>query len=219
MKTILIGTTNPSKLASMRNKPETASLQCVSPMELQLSLEPAEDARTAEGNALQKAIAWHQASDLPVFTEDSGLVLLDLPPDHPDQPGVAVRRVNGYAMTDDEMLQWYRDLAQRHGGQLRAVWQDAYCLLADETHYATHADSIENLAAFSFILTDHPCDARKPGWPLDSLTTYPGAKRYKAEMTREELQRVYEKQSAGNSAALMRELQEWMKIAAHQLHL
>lgn len=219
MKTILIGTTNPSKLALMRSKLEAASLQCVSPLELHLSLEPTEDAQTAEGNALRKALAWHQASGLPVFTEDSGLVLLDLPLDHPDQPGVAVRRVRGYAMTDEEMLQWYGGLVHRHGGQLRAVWQDAYYLLADENHYATYADSLENLAAFSFILTDRPCDARKPGWPLDSLTTYPGAKRYKAEMTREELQRIYAKQSAGNSAALIRELQEWIQTTAHQLQL
>ena len=219
MKSILIGTTNPSKLALMRSKLEAANLQCVSPLELHLSLEPTEDARTAEGNALQKALAWHHASGLPVFTEDSGLVLLDLSLDHPDQPGVAVRRVRGYAMTDEEMLQWYCALVHRHGGHLRAVWQDAYCLLADKAHYATYADSLENLAAFSFILTDHPCDARIPGWPLDSLTTYPGAKRHKAEMTPEELQRIYDEQSAGNSAALIQELQEWIQTTAHQLQL
>lgn len=170
MRKLLIGTTNPSKYGNMLRQLQGMDVTPVSPTELGVRIDTAEDARTAEGNALQKAQAWHQATGMPVLTEDSGLVFLDLPLNHPDQPGVRVRRAAGHEMTDAEMTAWFAALAHRHGGKLRAAWQDAWCLLTDETHFSTYADSIEDLEPWAFWLVDtpvHPND--QPGWPLECL--------------------------------------------------
>lgn len=170
MRKLLIGSANPSKTQLMRALLQDLDVIPVSPAELHLLIGDAEDARTAEGNALQKALAWHRASRLPVLTEDSGLVFLDLPPDHPDQPGVWVRRATGHEMTDEEMYEWFASLAHRHGGRLRASWQDAWCLLVNETRYAILVDSPEELAQKAFDLLDHPVSDRvQPGWPLERL--------------------------------------------------
>lgn len=182
MKKVLIGTTNLSKFETMTEQLEGLDVEAVSPADLGVRITAAEDARTAEGNALQKAQAWHRATGLPVLTADSGLVFLDLPPDHSDQPGVLVRRAAGFEMTDDEMFDWFSSLAHRHGGKLRAVWQDAWCFMIDETHYATYADSLEELEPWAFWLVDTPVHSEVyPGWPLERIiirseTNQPGSK-------------------------------------------
>lgn len=170
MNRLLMGTANPSKYANMVKQLQGVEIIPVAPSELGLRIDTAEDARTAEGNALQKALAWHHASGMPVLTEDSGLVLLDLPLDHPDQPGVWVRRAAGYEMSDEEMVAWYTSLAHRHGGKLKAAWQDAWCLMKDEAHYALYADSVDELEPWSFWMMDHPVHPNnQPGWPLESI--------------------------------------------------
>lgn len=170
MRKLLIGTTNPSKFDTIRKQLEGLDVDVLSPAALGLRITAAEDARTAEGNALQKALAWHKATGLPVIAADSGLVFLDLPEDHPDQPGVLVRRAAGHEMTDAEMFDWFSALAHRHGGKLRAVWQDAWCLLVDETHYAIYTDSRDELEPWAFWLVDTPVhDVDYPGWPLERI--------------------------------------------------
>ncbi len=190
MQTLLIGTNNPSKLEITRSYLAPYDVQVVSPRSLGLDDIPAEGARTAIGNAIEKAKAWHAVSGLPVITEDSGLVFLDLPLDHPDQPGVHVRRAAGHVMTDDEMLAWYQAIIHRHGGQLRAAWADAWCLLSSPDCYWTYEDPFEKLELHARTMIDQPCDKRLPGWPLDSLTYFPQLGKYKAEMTIEEMGQV-----------------------------
>ena len=170
MKKLLIGTTNPSKFKTMASQLEGLPVDIVSPIDLGLRITAPEDDRTADGNALQKARAWHEATGLPVVTEDSGLLFLDLPPDHPDQPGVWVRRAAGHEMTDEEMFEWFSALAHRHGGKLRAVWQDAWCLMRDGEHYAIYTDSPEELEPWAFWMVDTPVhDEDLPGWPLERI--------------------------------------------------
>ena len=170
MKKLLIGTTNLSKFQTMADQFEGLPVNVVSPVDLGLRITAPEDDRTADGNALQKARAWHRACGLPVLTEDSGLLFLDLPPDHPDQPGVGVHRAAGHDMTDEEMFDWFSALCRRHGGRLRAVWQDAWCLMRDEEHYALYTDSPEELEPWAFWMVDTPVhDIDYPGWPLERI--------------------------------------------------
>lgn len=168
MREILIGTSNPSKLKWLKDLFSGTGVVCRSPMALGITCEYTENAVSAEGNAIEKALAWHRASGLPVFAEDSGLVLLDLPLNHPDQPGVHVRRVHGQALNDAAMLAYYQQLVRKHGGQLRAAWQDGNCLLKDDTHWDTYVE----LNSTVFLLKAEPNGIVHPGWPLDSIS-YP----------------------------------------------
>lgn len=208
MKKLLIGTNNPSKLQLIRSWLEDLAVQCVSPAELGLQNIPDENARTAKDNAIEKARAWHRMTELPVVTEDSGLVFLDLPAEHPDQPGVMVRRAAGHTMDDDEMLTWYQAIIRRHGGQLRASWEDAWCVLQDKNTYHTHCDTPEKLERHARILLDKPCKTRLPGWPLDSLTYFPAVNKYKAEMSIEEMSAISEVLNQDDKAELIGWLQK-----------
>ena len=146
---------------------------------------------------------------MPVLTEDSGLVLLDLPPDHPDQPGIHVRRVAGHEMTDEEIIAWFADVAHRHGGSLRAAWMDAWCLMADEDHYQTYAENREHPSGWIFRLVDTPCSARHPGWPLDSLSVGFETGQYKAEMSIDDMDISFMREAADGFNA-REKLQRWI---------
>ena len=100
-KRLLIGTANVSKLPYLMEYFEDTDIECVSPAALGLArFDAPENAKTAEDNAIEKALAWYHAARMPVLALDAGLVFLDVPDDDPDQPGVHVRRAPGYAMDD-----------------------------------------------------------------------------------------------------------------------
>lgn len=212
---ILIGTSNPSKLALFQEHLSLPEVTVHSPAELGYTCSCPEDARTPEGNAIQKAAAWHQASGLPVFSLDSGLLFLDLPEDHPDQPGTYVRRVNGRTLNDEEMLEHYISLVKKHGGSLRASWQNAACLYFDEAHVFTHVKSRKMLEKSAFLLTDIPATGRHDGWPLDSLSVNIATGRHYLE---EESAKAQEVESP--KADLWRGmLTEWIKSVLAQMQM
>lgn len=167
---ILLGTENPSKLTFFQPYFDPSGVRVITPQQAGCTCSCPEDARTPEGNAIQKALAWHKASGMPVFTQDSGLVLLDLPEDHTDQPGTHVRRPQGVSLNDDDMLAYYVALVRRHGGRLRAAWQDAVCLCLDDETCLTLVKPRDMLEADAFLLVDAPIAARHQGWPLDSMS-------------------------------------------------
>lgn len=169
MMKLLIGTNNPSKLQRLKELLSDVQVICVSPAELGLTCDAPESATSAAGNALEKALSWHKVCGMPVYAEDSGLVFLDLPRDHVQQPGVHVRRVNGITMDDDTMREYYRMIAHQHGGKLHSAWQSAHCLLFSETEYVIYEDNEDTLWRHSFLLTDQDNGKRMPGWPLESL--------------------------------------------------
>lgn len=183
-KRLLIGTANVSKQPYLMGYFENTDIECVAPAALGLAqFDAPENARTAEDNAIEKALAWYHAAHLPVLTLDAGLVFLDLPDDDPDQPGVHVRRAPGYAMDDEEMLNYFINVIHRHGGRLRCAWQDSYCLLKDETHIYSYTFDRDMLRANAFDMVDVPCAARVPGWPLNSLALDSYTGKYRLEMT------------------------------------
>lgn len=186
-KRLLIGTANVSKLPYLMGYFENTDIECVSPAELGLArFDAPENARTAEDNAVEKALAWYHAAHMPVLALDAGLVFLDLPDNDPDQPGVHVRRAPGHVMDDEEMLEYFMRVIHRHGGRLRCAWQDSYCLLKDEAHIYSYTFDRDMLRANAFDMVDVPCAARVPGWPLNSLALDSYTGKYRLEMTEED---------------------------------
>ena len=184
MKTkLILGTMNPSKLDEMRNYFIGMELDALAPQDV-VSGKPdiEESASTMRGNAILKASAWNRLTGLPAMAEDSGLLFLDLPEDHPDQPGVSVRRFKGKSQTDDEMLAHYIEIVHRHGGTLRAAWMNCWCILLD----AEHGETYEN-TSIPFILKDTPSPHRNPGWPLDSISYLPEIGKALVDATEEEM--------------------------------
>ncbi len=219
-KKILIGTGNPSKLDYLRQLFAGTGIECISPADIGLGKFGApEDRRTAEENAVEKALAWNAASDLPVMTLDAGLLFLDLPDDHPDQPGVHVRRAPGHIMDDEEMLGYFAQLVHRNGGRLRAAWQDSYCILKDRENYRSFTFTRDMLVANSFLMVDTPCNMRVPGWPINSISIDPATGKYQPEMTAEDCRTAqkYRAEISATACAPDQKLAEWIQKTSAEL--
>ncbi len=73
MQKLLLATNNPHKVTEMTALLEGLPLQILTPLEIGVEIEVEENGNTYLDNALLKAIAFNQASGLPVLSDDSGL--------------------------------------------------------------------------------------------------------------------------------------------------
>lgn len=167
---LLYGTGNPAKLESMKTRLAQLDIELLGLQDLvaegkNIPKVP-EDGNTPLENARQKAIAYYEAFQIPVFSCDSGLYFDDVPDEV--QPGVHVRNINGRCLSDDEMVDYYAGLARKYGN-LKARYKNAICFVKDEDHIYEAMES--SMASEPFLITDRPHSTiRKEGFPLDSLS-------------------------------------------------
>ncbi len=165
---VLIGTTNPSKLRMFEEWLGEYPVQFVTLTELGITGEPTETGSSPTENARLKAEYYGQFADY-CICQDSGLYLDALPLDDPRQPGLHIRTPQGKRLDDDEMIAYYAALAASLGGRVMAYYLDGFAVKTPagiQTYMKTQQEAREG----AFWLTDQPCDKRRPGWPLDSIS-------------------------------------------------
>lgn len=164
---ILYGTTNKGKLQAMKTAVELLDIELIGLGDIDSELPSVnENGKTPLENAEIKARAYYEAFHIPVFSCDSGLYFDELQEE--EQPGLHVRRIDGKELTDDEMIQYYASLAERHGGRLTGRYRNAIYFILDENHHYSSMDI--SIATEPFILVTEPHSKRVEGFPLDSLS-------------------------------------------------
>lgn len=172
---ILYGTTNKGKLQAMKKAVETLDIELIGLGDIDSELPYInENGKTPLENAEMKAKAYYEAFHMPVFSCDSGLYFDELQED--EQPGLHVRRVNGKELTDDEMIEYYASLAERHGGRITGRYRNAIYFILDEEHHYSSMDM--SIATEPFVLVTKPHEKRVEGFPLDSLSIDIGTGKY-----------------------------------------
>lgn len=164
---ILYGTTNQGKLEGMRSCTQSLGLEIIGLKELNRPLPVVEESgKDPLENAELKARAYYSAFSMPVFSCDSGLYFDGL--EESLQPGIYTRRVHGKELTDEEMLDYYSNLAKEHHDQLVGRYRNAiYLILNDEVSFCSMDESLETEP---FLLVSKPHEKRVAGLPLDSLS-------------------------------------------------
>lgn len=164
---ILYGTTNKGKLQAMKKALESFDIELIGLSDIGSPLPSInENGTTPLENAELKARAYYEAFGMPVFSCDSGLYFDEL--EENEQPGLHVRRINGKELTDDEMIQYYASLAERHGGRITGRYRNAIYFILDEEHHYSSMDM--SIATEPFVLGTVPHPKRVEGFPLDSLS-------------------------------------------------
>lgn len=172
---ILYGTTNKGKLQAMKDAVKLLDIELISLTDLDSELPLInEDGKTPLENAEMKAKAYYEVFHMPVFSCDSGLYFDEIKEE--EQPGIHVRRVNGKELNDDEMIQYYASLAERHGGKITGRYRNAIYFILDENHHYSSMDM--SIATEPFILVAKPHIKRVEGFPLDSLSIDIGSGKY-----------------------------------------
>ena len=169
MKTILVGTTNPSKAAYFMDLLSGCDAQFVTLRDLGITDEPEESGNTPEENARIKAAFYGKYAD-DVVCADSGLYFDALALDDPRQPGLHIRTPGGCArLDDDQMIAHYAQLARSLGGRALAYYLNGIAV-KNEKGIHSYLASREEAMSWAFYLVDTPSSWRREGWPLDSLS-------------------------------------------------
>ncbi len=168
---LLIGTTNPSKVAYFEDLLAGLPVRFVTLSDLDIEEEPDECGNTPEENAVIKARFYGRFADA-VVCADSGLYFDALAMNDPRQPGLHVRTPGGCERLDDEQMRaHYASLVHTLGGRAVAYYLDGCAVHCGGREYGFQA-SREETRECAFVMLDHPSyDAPpRPGWPLDSLS-------------------------------------------------
>lgn len=180
MKEITVGTTNSAKLEQIRGALTPLGIR-VRGMDPTLKAPEVVEDGTVLENSKKKAKTYAKFFGEPVLSMDNALYLDGLPPEQ--QPGTNVRRIAGRTdrPTDEELLDHYSKLITGLGGRIKGRWEFAVCIASPDGK-SEEATVIESPRIF----VDRPCQARIPGYPLESIQVDPETGKYIAEMTTEE---------------------------------
>jgi 8-oxo-dGTP diphosphatase len=172
---LLYGTTNKGKLQHMRDMLDGLDIDIIGLNEIKIDIRSIDErGNNPLENARIKALAYYKATKMPVFSCDSGLFLDGLGLE--EQPGVHIRRVKGKELNDEEMIQHYSNLASKLGGEVKARYKNAICLVIDEqTIYEYDGYDI---SSEEFIITSKVHSKKIEGFPLDAISLDVKTKRY-----------------------------------------
>lgn len=164
---LLYGTSNPAKLSAMKRSLSSLPVTLLGLADLaSLPADVEETGITPLENACIKARHYRDITGMTTLSADTSLYVDGLPPDR--QPGVHARRMLGERMDDEQMLQYYRELAASLGGRATARYRNALCIAFADGREMTRSD--DSVASSAFYLVDTPHPKRVAGFPLDALS-------------------------------------------------
>ena len=184
---ILFATTNPAKVKTYASRLIEKGYEIVTLKDLKIDIDVEETGTTPLENAIIKAKEYHKISNLPTIAMDEGLYLDNVPENL--QPGTHVRRVNGKKLTDEEMITHYTNLVNQYGinSKLTGYFQKGIAIVTDNK-----IDTFEIKAPRCFSNTR--CETITIGYPLASIQWMEELNKYKAELTKEEENKLMSKE-------------------------
>ena len=179
-KRILFATTNPTKAARVRELLKHLPLKVLSLEDFNSFSQVIEDGNTPEDNARKKVEHHYNELGIPTIAVDSGLYINRFPDDK--QPGLFVRRIAGTGndVTDDEMLQYYKQELNKIGGISKGIWITAIVLKTSTGNILSKTFESETM------FTSQASEVQTPGEPLNSMQINPTNGKFYSEMTPEE---------------------------------
>ncbi len=185
MKKLIIGTTNPAKVAQLRSALSSIDVQ-VEGIDKKSLPEVIEDGATVQENARKKATTYAKATGQTVFSMDNALYLDGLSPEN--QPGIHVRRIGGSLAADDaELLEHGVSLIESLGGKATGYWEYGICVAQPD------GKVFEMTLKTPRIFTSKKSTKVISGYPLESIQIDPETNKYISEMTSEEQATFWQK--------------------------
>ncbi len=189
MKKVLFATGNESKAERFKKGLLENNIEIITINDIEKNIDIEENGKDAIENALIKARAYANVYDLPVFAMDDNLYIDDIPEDK--QPGMYVRRVNGKRLNDNEMIEYYSNLAHEYGknGKLTCRWVYGIAVIKDGKE-STYTWSKED-----FYIVDKPSNKINSGYPLNTISINKKLNKYFTDMTEEDKEMVKESEN------------------------
>ena len=175
----LLATTNKAKIRYYGTKLKEKGIDIVSLSDLNINVDVDETGKNPVENAIIKATAYNNLSNMPTIALDEGLFLKNVPDDI--QPGTHVRRVNGKRLDDKEMIEYYISLVNKYGsnGRLPGYFLKGVAIVNDDNTF-----TFEYKANREF--TNQQSNVIDTGYPLASIQIIQPIGKFKSELTAEE---------------------------------
>lgn len=158
---ILFATNNPAKVKRYSKDLEEAGVEIQTLKDLQINLEVNETGKDVEENAILKAKAYYEKTNLPTIALDDGLYIDGLSKE--EQIGTHIRRRNGQYLDDNEMIAYYTNLVRKLGGKARARYVKCFAICTKNGIHTYESKTND------FYFVDKPVREINPGYPLDSI--------------------------------------------------
>ena len=186
---LLFSTGNENKYELMKRRlKELKDVEVIMPKHINVKINVNEDGKTAEENAIKKAKAYYDETNLAVIAEDSGLWVEKFSEE--DQPGLFVKRIDGRDdLTDEEILDRYIQKIEKVGVQTNARYKTGIAVINEKGEiYSKTVD--EELFIFTSKRNEK---GYVKGGLLDIISYDPINKKYFNELTEEEKSKRYQK--------------------------
>ena len=189
MKTILFATGNESKVERFRKGLLENNIKIISIKDIDRQIYVEENGQNAVENAIIKARAYASIYPFPVLAMDDNLYIDNIPDDK--QPGMFVRRVNGKRLSDQEMIEYYSNLAHVYGdnGKLTCRWVYGIAVICNKVE-KTYTWGKED-----FYIVDKPSNKIDPGYPLNTISINKKLNKYFTDFTDDEKKSLNEDES------------------------
>ena len=189
MKQVLFATTNQSKGKRFKKGLLEKGIEVVTLSDIGIELDVEENGKDAIENALIKARTYYNETKRTIFAMDDTLYLENIPESL--QPGMYVRRVNGKRLSDEEMIEYYSNLAKEYGkeGKLTAQWIYGIALIKDGEEFTY------TWKKNAFYIVDKPSDKINPGYPLNTISVNKKLNKYFTDLTEEDKANTKEDES------------------------
>lgn len=189
MKKVLFATENESKAKRFKNGLLKNGIEILTIKDINKKIDICENGKDAIENALIKARTYASVQDYPVFAMDDSLYIEGLREEL--QPGLCVRRVSGRRLNDEEMIEYYSNLARNYGtnGKLTCRWVYGIAVISKGKEY-TYTWSKKD-----FYIVDKPCDKIDIGYPLNSISVNKKLNKYFTDITEEEKMEIHEEEN------------------------
>lgn len=176
---LFFATSNEAKLKRF-NKLECQGIKILGLKDVNVDIDIDENGKSAIENAIIKAKAYYDKLSITTMAMDDNLYIENIPDDL--QPGMYVRRVNGKRLNDDEMINYYSNLAKTYGdnGVLTARWVYGLAIIKDG-NIKTYTWSKED-----FYITSKVSPKIHVGYPLDSISINKKLNKYFTDITEED---------------------------------
>ena len=170
---VLIATKNNGKIEKYSEILKNLKIDYYTLKDIKLDIEIDENGKNTTENAIIKAKAYYEKLQIPVLTDDSGLIIDRLPKDR--QPGVFVRRHNGKELSDEEIIELYSKEIEKVGGESTGAFVISIAIVDKEGNIHTKETKHKRL------FVSKPDTNRIPGYPLSSLIYDKETKMYMTE--------------------------------------
>ena len=186
---VLFATENESKSKRFKRGLLENGIKIITINDIKNKKDIEENGKNAVENALIKARTYAKITDCPVFAMDDNLYIEGIPEDK--QPGMFVRRVDGKRLTDDEMIEYYSNLAHKYGenGKLTCRWVYGIAVINNGI------ESTYNWSKEDFYIVDKPSDKINPGYPLNTISINKKLNKYFTDITEEDMAKIKEDES------------------------